>query len=275
MDDQNKYQLQTKIGEGAFGSVFIGLNQQTQTKVVIKVIKKEILKTSTQKKAVKREISIPKFLGEHKNIIRLIESISTPTQILIVSEYLEGSQSLHKIEKSRLDLTIPQNFNNLLEMMLQLVNGLNYMHSKNVVHRDIKPHNIIFKGNRPIFIDFEKSSIVTSTQFPCLKGFHGTPNYISPEGWRETVIDYYASDIYSLGVVFYFLCNKKKLPYGDVNDIHSLKKMVLNTDPIASQSGFQILDDLIMNLISKNPHNRSNLLTIKQTFESLCGPTPF
>ncbi len=94
------------------------------------------------------------------------------------------------------------------------------------------------------------------------QGHVGTPNYLAPELWGENLdIDYYMCDVYSLGVTFYTIFNKNKMPY-NAKSVEQLEYLIFNTKPIPSDSGNTKLDELIMSMIQKDPSMRPSLQDI-------------
>lgn len=252
------------LGKGSFGTVFLG-KDNTGKYVAIK----EITSVRMKKRKITQEINISKVLGcTHKNIACLLDVVTKPGRILLVSEYIEGP-TLDQYKK-----IFSENKFTFLDIAYQLTDGLDYMWRKKVVHRDIKPQNIIMRGDVPIYIDFDMACLIYSPESPYkCTGHIGTPYFISPENWNtDKDINYQWSDIYSLGVTFYYMFNEKNHPF-DGKDLQDLKYNVLNTDPVPSDCGIPELDDLIMSMISRSPKGRPSLFSIQAILSGLIKNT--
>lgn len=168
------YKMIKQIGKGAFGKVFLGLHKLSGKYVAIKTVDKEYLQDDYSQKKLLREIYILKKI-KHNNVIRLLEVFETDTQALIVMEYAGGGDLLHYV-KSKKFLTEKE----ARPLFRQVVYGLAHIHSRNVLHRDIKLDNMLLDADGAIRIcDFGVSKIIdkhVSINDQC-----GTPAYIAPE----------------------------------------------------------------------------------------------
>lgn len=243
------------LGKGAFGRVILGKDEDGKY-VAIKEITGYSHKIIKQK--VDQEIEISRHLGcQHKNIACFIDTALISVSIMwVITEYIDGSDMFN------IDINFKDDIIGYLNIAIQLVEGLEYMHGKGIAHRDIKPANIILRGPVPIYIDFDMSCIKGSEMYDCV-GYTGTPYFLSPENWwSDPLIDHFVSDIYSLGVTFYYIFNDMKYPF-DAETKEELGYKVLDKDPVRSNSGIQELDNLVMDMISIDPVNRPTLETIK------------
>ncbi len=253
------YSLQL-IGSGSFGKVYMGHDKEGN-KVVIKVIPVQQKHISR----IKREVRIPQLLAGHKNIAAVITAKQYGDKVYIISEYVAGAINLEK-------WPIPETqdgFITILDIMYELADAYDYMHQRRVVHRDVKPHNILMKGNVPILIDWDLACLnIDNSPFPC-RGVAGTPNYLAPELWEGNHgVNPFLTDIYSLGVVFYYLANQKRLPYTGTNR-EALKQAVLEGNPDPSTSGNSTLDDLIMSMMARDPNQRISLVGVKTILQTM------
>lgn len=168
------YKFVKLIGKGAFGKVTHGIHKLTGKDVAIKTIEKEYLKDEFSKKKVLREIYILKKI-KHVNVIRLLEVFETSKHVLIVMEYAGGGDLLHYVKrKKRLseDEARP--------IFKQIVYGLGHIHSRNVIHRDVKLDNILLDAEGGVKIcDFGVSKIID--KHVVIYDQCGTPAYIAPE----------------------------------------------------------------------------------------------
>jgi serine/threonine protein kinase len=154
-----------------------------------------------KKKAVQREIAVLKKTS-HPNVIKLIELIETPKQINLVMEYVNGI-SLHQFVK---ELSPQRRVGELQcrKLFKQIAEGVEYLHSINVAHRDLKLDNILIEDGKSIkIIDFGFSVLSNPSQK--LKIFCGTPSYMAPELTQKREYDGKAVDMWALGVLLFVL----------------------------------------------------------------------
>ncbi|XWV25125.1 Serine/threonine protein kinase [Tupanvirus deep ocean] len=260
-----KYETKCLLCSGSFGKVYLANKMDTGETLVIKIIKK--IKGKTENK-IKRDTEIPKII-EHPNIVKINDFIETDTHAFVVYPYIDNSICLSKIKIHELNFENKTRFHYMLNMMCQICNAIEFMHSKLVVHRDIKPQNIVVSPNLAILIDFDLAFIINNSKYPLRKGIIGTPNYLAPEIWKNCEdICYQLTDVYSFGVTLYFVFNKKKLPYV-ADKVEDLEYEIRYSNPIPSNSGYPALDKLIMKIISKDPSNRPSISQIKDNLQKI------
>lgn len=168
------YKFIKLIGKGAFGKVTLGVHKLTGKYVAIKTIEKSYMKDDFSRKKVFREVYILKKI-RHANVIRLLEVFESSQHLLIVMEYAGGGDMLQYIKKHKRLSEIEAK-----PIFRQIVYGLGHIHSRSVLHRDIKLDNILLDGNGGVKIcDFGVSKIIDKRVM--LKEQCGTPAYIAPE----------------------------------------------------------------------------------------------
>ena len=202
------YIIKDTIGKGTFSVVKLGEHIKTKKKVAIKILDKEKIKSKEDLTRIKREIKILSIL-DHPNIIKTYKISETPKKYYIIMEYCEGGELFdYIVEKERLDEFESSIF------FYQLINALDYIHSKGVAHRDLKPENLLLSQNKNIkIIDFGLSNFfetgVGGLATPC-----GSPSYASPEIIKGEVYDGFKIDIWASGIIlFAMLCGY--LPFDD------------------------------------------------------------
>ena len=205
------YLIKKTIGKGTFSTVKLGEHIKTKQKVAIKILDKEKIKTKEDLTRIQREIKILSIM-DHPNIIKTYQISETPKNYFIIMEYCEGGELFdYIVEKERLDESESSIF------FYQLINSLDYIHSKGVAHRDLKPENLLLTNNKKIkIIDFGLSNYfeggTSPLQTPC-----GSPSYASPEIIKGELYDGFKIDIWASGIIlFAMLCGY--LPFDDENE---------------------------------------------------------
>ena len=202
------YIIKETIGKGTFSVVKLGENINTKQKVAIKILDKEKIKTKEDLNRIQREIKILSIL-DHPYIIKTYKISETPKKYYIIMEYCEGGELFdYIVEKERLDESEASIF------FYQLINALEYIHSKGVAHRDLKPENLLLTTKKSIkIIDFGLSNFfegnIASLETPC-----GSPSYASPEIIKGEIYNGFKIDVWASGIIlFAMLCGY--LPFDD------------------------------------------------------------
>lgn len=214
----DNYKFVRMIGKGAFGKVSLGIHKLTGKYVAIKTIDKEHLKDDFSKRKVLREIYILKKI-RHVNVIRLLEVFESPKQVLMVMEYAGGGDLLHYVkQKKRLTEAEAK------PIFKQIVYALAHIHSRNVLHRDIKLDNILLDNDGAVKIcDFGVSKIIDKHKI--INDQCGTPAYIAPEIINNLGYKGFYVDHWSLGILLYaMLCGTVPFKAPNMKELHELIK---------------------------------------------------
>ncbi|XWS74427.1 hypothetical protein CRYUN_Cryun02cG0215100 [Craigia yunnanensis] len=214
-----RYEIGRLLGQGTFAKVYYARNIQTNQSVAIKVIDKEKVLRVGMINQIKREISVMR-IARHPNIVQLYEVMATKTKIYFVLEYCKGGELFNKVAKGRLKEDVSRKY------FIQLINAVDFCHSRGVYHRDIKPENILLDENENLKVsDFGLSALAESKhQDGLLHTTCGTPAYVAPEVINRKGYDGAAADIWSCGVVLYVLL-AGYLPFHVSNLIEMYKKI--------------------------------------------------
>ena len=275
IDVPEEYELVEFIAGGKIGKVYKAKNLETNELVAIKIIENK----RKLKDHISRDREIPKLVI-HDNIIKVIDFCEKKDHVFIVYPYIEGSMSIVRmLREKKIILKDCEQVVYMVKIMIQVCDAIKFMHSRHVVHRDIKPNNIIISGDSPILIDFDLAATLKDDDddddpnlFPVHWGIVGTPNYLDPEIWKsDDSIDYPLADIYSFGITLYYIFNKRKYPYAS-KSMEDLEYAIRYNKPIQSNTGIPQLDRLIMITINKNPDMRPGIDQIKSYLEKLIKP---
>ncbi len=197
----NRYEIRRKIGEGGMGTVVEAWDRRLERKVAIKLLHAHLGDDEDFARRFEREVAIAKDL-EHNNTVRIYDYGSTEAGVrFLVMEYLEGTSFREEIDKG------PMTLRRVVGLGTQLLDGLAEAHAMNVVHRDLKPGNILLsKGRRGRvgvkILDFgiARSLDASRTSITEPGAFFGTAQYTAPEIFEDGQVSK-QSDIYACGLI--------------------------------------------------------------------------
>ena len=195
----NYYKIKKKIGKGCFGKVYLATQLLTNTSVALKVIPKINMKSKNSRAKIEKEVEILKRVSGSKHVIKLFEVFEDHESVYLVFEYLENGDLIKYFKKNPLleEEDLKPFFKNILL-------GVQYLHRKSVIHRDIKLDNILLdKEMNPKLCDFGISS-VKKREVPIMDT-GGTPAYLAPEVVKAEGGVCFKTDVWSLGVLLYLL----------------------------------------------------------------------
>lgn len=215
-----KYELGRTIGEGTFAKVRFARNTETGDPVAIKILDKEKLLKHKMVEQIKREIATMKLI-KHPNVVRIHEVMGSKTKIYIVLEYVTGGELFDTIvNHGRMREDEARRY------FQQLINAVDYCHSRGVYHRDLKPENLLLDscGNLKVS-DFGLSALSQQLKDDgLLHTTCGTPNYVAPEVLEDQGYDGAMADLWSCGVILFVLL-AGYLPFEDSNIMALYKKI--------------------------------------------------
>lgn len=248
----NRYELIEKIGTGGMATVYKAKDRILNRNVAVKILKDEFSNDSEFVKRFQIEAQSAASLS-HQNIVSVYDVGNDDGKHYIVMELIEG-KTLKEIitEKKR----IP--WQDAVKIAAQIASGLNQAHKNHIIHRDIKPHNIIItKDGVAKVTDFGIAKAVSNSTINAFGSTIGSVHYFSPEHARGGYTDE-KSDIYSLGVVLYEMVTGK-LPFEDDTPVAVALKH-LHDEPVAPISIVpdmpQALNDAILKAMQKEVANR-------------------
>ncbi|KAJ7947372.1 Non-specific serine/threonine protein kinase [Quillaja saponaria] len=245
-----KYELGRTLGEGNFAKVKFARNIQNGEHVAIKILDKEKVLKHKMIAQIKREISTMKLI-RHPNVIRMYEVMASKTKIYIVMEFVTGGELFDKIaSKGRFKEDEARKY------FQQLINAVDYCHSRGVFHRDLKPENLLLDANGVLKVsDFGLSALPQQfREDGLLHTTCGTPNYVAPEVINNKGYDGAKADLWSCGVILYVLM-AGYLPFEDAN-IMALYKKIFKAEFTCPPWFSSSAKKLIMRILDPNPARR-------------------
>jgi len=190
------YKVIRKIGSGGMGEVFLAEDTELNRRVALKFLPFEYTSDEGFKARFKREAQATAALS-HPNIVTIHEVGEYQGRPFFAMEYVEGYSLKESAHQKELSL------DQIIDLAIQLCEGLQEAHAANIVHRDIKPSNILIsKSGRPKLVDFGLAAIKGEERLTKAGTTMGTVGYMSPEQVQGQEVDQ-RSDIFSLGVVLY------------------------------------------------------------------------
>lgn len=244
------YKIEHKIGSGAFGVVMLAIHIQSNQRRAIKSINKQKLPQDFKSSAkFFSEIEIL-MNSDHPNIVKLLEFYEDDNYWHLVTEYINGGELFDFLYRNK-QLTEPV----ACQYLAQILSAVSYCHSKKVVHRDLKPQNLLLTGDHNMIkiIDFGTSAIMIDG---FLQKKYGTSYYIAPEVLRGFYNE--KCDMWSIGVILYLLLSGKP-PFEGKNEAEVLKKVEKGaftlTSPVWGKISFEA-KDLITKMLTYNQSMR-------------------
>ncbi len=254
LEAEERYEMGDLLAEGGHGEVYMGLDRVTNTKVVIKRIKPDLLTAESEfLTRFQQEGEILARLN-HPNIVRMLDTYQREGQYHIVMEYVPGGSLRHLLKREK-----QLEPSHALSIALELADALGRAHHLGIIHRDLKPENILMaEDGTPRLTDFGVAYLKRSDSRITRTGaILGSPNYICPEIIQDEEIDG-RSDIWSLGVVLYeMLAGETPFASNQVvsvlfNIVNEAELSLLDVRPNLPIS----LVNLIHNMLKKEPARR-------------------
>ncbi|HOP66034.1 MAG TPA: Stk1 family PASTA domain-containing Ser/Thr kinase, partial [Bacilli bacterium] len=248
----DRYQIIKTIGEGGMANVYLAYDTILDRKVAVKILRGDLATDEKFVRRFQREALSASSLS-HPNIVEVYDVGEDHGEYYIVMEYIEG-RHLKQILKKRGHLTVPE----VIDIMLQITDGIAEAHNSYIIHRDIKPQNIMVLDNGVVKItDFGIATALNSTQLTQTNSVMGTVHYLPPEqanGKGATI----RSDVYSMGILMYeLLCGK--LPFRGDNAVEIALKHLKEPVPSIKEelpNLPQSIENVIIKATAKNPKNR-------------------
>ena len=258
------YEIIRVIGEGGMANVYLANDTILNRKVAVKVLRGDLANDEKFVRRFQREALSASSLN-HPNIVEMYDVGEDDGNFYIVMEYVDG-KNLKQLIKRRTKLSLTE----VVDIMKQLTDGIAHAHDSFIIHRDIKPQNMLILDNGLVKItDFGIAVALNSTQLTQTNSVMGSVHYLPPEqaaGKGAT----FKSDIYSLGIMMYELITGK-LPFRGENAVEIALKQMKEPIPSIREDNNEIpqaVENIVLKACAKNPKNRYD--TAREMYNDLC-----
>jgi eukaryotic-like serine/threonine-protein kinase len=247
------YRLDQVIGRGAMGAVFRGYEPALDRHVAIKLMLPALARDENARQRFAREARSVAAV-RHENVVAVYTVRDVDDTTYLVMEYVDGESLEDRLEREA-QLPVPE----VIEVAAQVLAGLGAAHAKKIVHRDVKPANILFERATGRFklTDFGLARVENDVKLSSGASLIGTPLYMAPEQVRGQTIDP-RTDLFSLGSVLYALATGV-VPF-DARTTYTVLTNVCEHDPPPLRSHRSEVpawfDQLVMKLLEKGPDDR-------------------
>ncbi|RJE90553.1 Stk1 family PASTA domain-containing Ser/Thr kinase [Paenibacillus sp. 1011MAR3C5] len=249
-----RYEILTRIGGGGMALVYKAHDVLLNRNVAVKVLRQQFVNDEEFIRRFRREAQSAAALS-HPNVVSIYDVGQEEDTHYIVMEYVEGS-NLNEIIQERAPLQAEE----AVRVAVQICDALDHAHQNHIIHRDIKPHNILIGNNGRVKVtDFGIARAVTSTTITQTGSVVGSVHYFSPEH-AKGINTGEKSDLYSLGIVLYQMLTGK-LPFLGESPISVALKHLQETfeDPREVNPHIpQSVENVILKAMRKNPSERYN-----------------
>ena len=246
-----KYRVLDRVGRGGMGTVFRALDDTLNREVAIKILNAELNDPEVARRFRAEAVTVARL--NHPGIATIFELFQHDGQWLMVMEFVRGETLEHMVE--RLGPLSPQR---AADLVMQGLAALSHAHRMGVVHRDLKPANLMITESGAVKImDFGIARVAGSEHLTSAGFLMGTPAYMAPEQVTGGEIDA-RTDLYSMGVVFYYLVTAR-LPFKGDNPIAMAQSRVNDRPiPVAQvREGLPAwIEPLLDRALSKSPEDR-------------------
>jgi len=254
-ENVGNYTILKQLGEGAFSTVYLAVNNEDFNRYAIKKINYDLVKSGGMEEQVHREISIM-YKMDHPGLIKLYEVMKSPKAIYLVLELGDGGALFDILANDG-----PLSEDVARKYFQQLIDALSYMHSLKATHRDLKPENLLLDSENNLKISDFGLSIMSHSTSSFLKTRCGTPNYVAPEvifsdGYKGPSVD-----VWSAGCILYVMFTAS-LPF-DAPTLPELARKISTANISYPNSIPAQVRDLLRHIIVPKPEDRYTIADIK------------
>lgn len=260
-----KYKLIEKIGSGGLSDVYKAESPADDRLVAIKIIREELFSDNVAKEVFLREAALLKEIN-HPNVIKIIEQGQSRGYYYLAMEYIDGTD-LHELLAQRGKLDKEQ----AISIVYQLADALEYMHRHSIIHRDIKPKNILMEKNeKPKISDFGIAVLKQESKEHSHSLRAGTITYMSPEQIKGQSLNE-KTDVYSLGITAYEMLTGE-VPFRGAT-VASIQIKHLNFEPLPLRKIDSTLsaaaEETVLRMLEKDPARRCDTATLKKRLSEI------
>ncbi len=263
----DRYVIKEKIGAGGMGVVYRALDQELGVEVALKVLKPKYANDLEMVQRFKQEVTLARQI-HNDNVIRIFDFEKIHNVLYISMEFFP-SRDLKALIRAKKQLTIDE----IIRYMTQVCSGLWAAHRRGIIHRDIKPQNILINDDEIVkLVDFGIATVINRTALDTTEFVVGTPEYMSPEQARGEPVDI-RSDIYSLGTILYE--SIVGIPPFINSDSFQVLVDQVEKDPVPPADrdpeipGW--LNDLVLKCLEKDPDKRYESVLVIERQLATCG----
>ncbi|MBL8888440.1 MAG: serine/threonine protein kinase [Planctomycetaceae bacterium] len=248
-----RYDIEQTIGAGGFGIVFKAYDSELRRVVAVKALSPHLMSSGAARKRFAREAQAAAAIM-HEHVVPIYDVVSQPDACYLVMQYVAGLSLQERVDRHG-----PLGIAEVLRIGAQIAAGLHAAHQQGLVHRDVKPANILLEETveRVMISDFGLARTADDANLTRSGAITGTPHYMSPEQASGALVDT-RSDLFSLGSVLYFACTGR--PAFRAPQIVAVLNRICNfPHRRVTEVNPEIpgpLADLIDRLLAKNPEHR-------------------
>jgi eukaryotic-like serine/threonine-protein kinase len=247
-----RYKVINSIGGGGMANVYLARDMILDRDVAVKVLRPDFSDDEDFIRRFHREAQAATSLN-HPNIVSIYDVGEEDNIFYIVMEYIDGTTLKQYIQRHG-----PLSNEEVVNIMIQLTSALEHAHDNHIVHRDIKPHNILIDENGIVKVtDFGIAVALSSTNITQTNSFLGSVHYLSPEQARGGMATK-KSDIYSLGIVLFELITGR-LPFFGESAVSIALKHLQNDTPSPKRWNPDVpqsIENIILKSTAKDPFHR-------------------
>ena len=251
-----RYQIQERLGQGGMAEVYKAYQPALDRYVAVKVLHSFLLEHEVSRRRFQREARAVAAL-RHPHIVQVIDFDAADDLYFMVMELIEGPTLKQVVaDQTRAGALLP--LARVGAIIVAIGGALGYAHEQGIIHRDIKPQNIMFSANgQPLLTDFGIARILSSASISGSGTLSGTPAYMSPEQGRGDPLDA-RTDIYSLGVVLYEMLTGQ-VPFTADTAFGVVLKHLNEPPPAPGRLVADLppaLDQVVLTALAKAPQDR-------------------
>lgn len=251
------YKIIEAVGQGGMARIYRGFHAELNRYAAVKVINWGLQEDPEFTERFRREAQAIATL-RHPNIVQIFDFGKHSSGYYMVMEFIDGSDLAVQLRRYKSNQQrLPQE--QIIQIIKDVAAALDYAHSQNVVHRDVKPSNIMInQAGQSILTDFGLVMLPAHANKSTLGNTFGTPHYVAPEQAISSAAAVDASDIYSLGIILYEMATGQ-LPFDDESPLSVALKHVSDLPPPPRSFNSDIpkdVEDVILRSLAKDPVDR-------------------